>query len=68
MGMVIRAVIGFAIASAVLDPGAFMHHFDTARLAVLKAELGTQHPAERLKTLLKEPLPRLRGEDSAGLD
>ena len=54
MGTLLRAFTGFAIALAVLHPGAVASRFDTPKWTELRAELASQHPARQLQKLLKD--------------
>ena len=54
MGTLFRALIGFVLAFGLLHPNAFASHFDTSRLAQVRTELASQHPARRLRSLFED--------------
>jgi hypothetical protein len=59
MGTLIRAVFAFAVAYSVYAPHDFAAHFDTARLAVVKADLAAAQPGTKLQLMIEDGLKRL---------
>jgi len=59
MGTVFRAILGFAVASAIIAPHDFAVYFGTPRLAAVKAELAAAHPGAKLQLMIENGLKRL---------
>ncbi len=59
MGTLIRAVFAFAIAYAVSAPHDFAAHFDTPRVAAVKADLAAAQPGAKLQLMFENGLERL---------
>lgn len=59
MGTLIRAVFAFAVAYAVCAPHDFAAHFETPRIAAVKAEIAAAQPRAKLQLMIEDGLKRL---------
>jgi hypothetical protein len=59
MGTLLRAVFAFAVAYAIYAPQDFAAHFDTPRVAVVKADLAAVQPRAKLQLMIEDGLKRL---------
>ena len=59
MGILLRAVFAFAVAYAVYAPHSFADHFETPRIATVKADLAAAQPGAKLRLMIEDGLKRL---------
>ncbi len=59
MGILVRAVFAFAVAYAIYAPHDFAAHFETPRMAAVKAELAAAQPRAKLQLMIEDGLKRL---------
>jgi hypothetical protein len=59
MGTLLRAVFAFAVAYALYAPHSFADHFETPRLAAVKADLAAAQPGAKLQLMIEDGLKRL---------
>jgi hypothetical protein len=59
MGTLLRAVFAFAVAYSVYAPHDFAAHFETPRVAAVKADLAAAQPGAKLRLLIEDELKRL---------
>ena len=64
MGILFRAVFSFAVAYAIYAPHGFAAHFDTPRMAAVKAELAATHPGADLRLMVENGLKRLQAKEA----
>ena len=59
MGTLLRAVFAFAVAYAVYAPRDFAAHFETPRIAAVKADLAAAQPRAKLQLMIENGLKSL---------
>jgi hypothetical protein len=59
MGTLLRAAFAFAVAYAVYAPNDFAAHFETPRMAAVKADLAAAQPGVKLQLIIEDGLKRL---------
>ena len=59
MGTLLRAVFAFAVAYAVYAPHDFAAHFETPRVAAVKADLAAAQPGAKLRLMIEDGLKQL---------
>ena len=59
MGTLLRAAFAFAVAYAVYAPHDFAAHFETPRIAAVKADLAAAQPGTKLTLMIEDGLKRL---------
>ena len=62
MGTLLRAVFAFVVAYALYAPHDFAAHFETPRLAAVKADLAAAQPGAKLQLVIADKLKRLGAE------
>jgi hypothetical protein len=60
MGILLRAAIAFVVAYAVYAPHDFAAHFETPRMAAVKADLAAAQPGAKLQLMIVDELKRLQ--------